>query len=427
MTLMLGAAMLVQAQNQSVPELEFKDPERETGVAGADGTIYRFKNVVTTGTNIDALVKITQRSHPQVRVTSIDINNTGNSKAFQPQIAFADGNVPRNTTWWVDFDVNFVRSGSNTPIAVSSFNLTALDVDGDGSTLNEFVSFYNSSSYTLENNSQLSVQNIWATILSLLTPGREFVGPRTNYEGIDVNATRVMTTVTFNNKSWYRMRLGGSTNNSGGSSAADRMYSFWYKGFNFNMPVQTTLPIKLVSFTATLNNGKTDLKWITSSEKDVSHFVIEKSLDGKNFTDAGTVAATGNSNSDNTYNFTDANINSDRASVIYYRLRSVDIDAKSQLSDIRLIKIDKAGSLNLSIQTYPNPVTSELRVTLPANWQGKKVNYELVNNNGQIAARKLASSSSQTETLNVSGLPTGFYIVRVSCDGETAIQKVIKQ
>ncbi|EDK72350.1 hypothetical protein TM7_0529 [candidate division TM7 genomosp. GTL1] len=424
---LLGVSILAQAQNHSVPELEFKNPTRESGAAGADGTIYRFKNVVTSGTNIDALVMITQRSSPLVTVSSIDINNTGNNQALQPQIAYNGGNAPRNTTWWVDFDVSFVKSGTNTPIAVSSFNLTALDVDGDGGNLNESVGFYNSSSYILENNSLLSVQSIWATILSLLTPGREFNGPRTNYEGIDVNATRVMTTVTFNNKSYYRMRLGGSTSILGGSPVADRMYSFWFKGFNFSTPVLTTLPVKLYSFTATLNDGKADLKWITSMEKDVSHFVIEKSLDGKTFTEAGSVIAHGNSGSDVSYSFTDKSINTDKEGVIYYRLRSVDIDNKNQLSEVKIIKIDKKGSLNLAIQTYPNPVTSELRITLPANWQGKKVHYEILNNNGQLAAGKQSSSSSQTETLNVSSLPTGFYIVRVTCDGEMAQQKVIKQ
>lgn len=426
-TVLLSVSMVMQAQNQSVPELEFKQYDIESGVAGADGTIYRFRNVVTTGTNIDALVKITQRSSPLVTVSSIDINNTGNDKAFQPQVSYNGGTAPRNTNWWVDIDVNFVRAGTNTPIAVSSFNLTALDVDGDGGNLNEFVAFYNSSSYVLENNTQLSVQSVWATIIGLLTPGREFDGPRTNYDGIDVNATRVMTTVSFVNKSWYRMRLGGSTNNGGNSTAADRMYSFWYKGFNFSTPVQITLPVKLISFTATLNDGKADLKWITSSEKDVSHFVIEKSLDGKNFTEAGAVPAAGNSGGDVTYNFTDNSINTDKEGVVYYRLRSVDIDAKTQLSDVRIIRIDKKGSHNLAIQTYPNPVSSELRVTLPSNWQGKKVSYQVLNNSGQLAINKQASSSSQTEILNVSGLPTGFYIVRVTCDGETAQQKIIKQ
>lgn len=426
--LVLGVTMMAQAQNQTTPELEFKQYAIENGGApGANGTIYRFKNVVTQGQNVDALLTISGRSSSKVTITSIDINNTGWDKALQPQIAYDGGNAPRGTTWWVDFDINFVKKGTNEPLSITNFNLTALDIDGDGQTLNETVAFYNNSTYTLENNSLLGVQSIWATILGLLTPGRQFDGPKTNYTDINTSATQVMTTVGFSNKNSFRMRLGGSTSIAGGSSAADRMYSFWFKGLSYNVPVIITLPVKLTSFTAVLNNNQADLKWVSSSEKDVSHYVVQKSTDGKNFSDAGVVMAAGNSTDNITYTFTDKTIDTDHEGVTYYRLRSVDIDAKSQLSEVRVIRVDKKGSLNLAIQTYPNPVQNELRVTLPSNWQGKKVTYEVLNQNGQVAAKKLATSASQTENFNVSGLPTGFYVVRVTCDGETASQKVIKQ
>nr|WP_287424193.1 hypothetical protein [Candidatus Brachybacter algidus] len=49
----------------------------------------------------------------------------------------------------------------------------------------------------------------------------------------------------------------------------------------------STLPVKLTAFTAILNNNKVDLKWTTASEVNVSHFVVEKSTDGINYSDAG--------------------------------------------------------------------------------------------------------------------------------------------
>jgi hypothetical protein len=111
--------------------------------------------------------------------------------------------------------------------------------------------------------------------------------------------------------------------------------------------------------------------------------------------------------------------------VIYYRLRSVDIDGKSQLSPVRLIRLGKEESI--AVVTYPNPVSNELRITVPSAWQGKKVSYEVLANNGRITIRTESGSSSQTETLNVSSLSPGFYVVRVSCNGETATQKIVKQ
>ena len=69
---------------------------------------------------------------------------------------------------------------------------------------------------------------------------------------------------------------------------------------------------------------------------------------------------------------------------------------------------------------------NELRITVPNNWQNKPMSFELFNANGQIASRKSTSGSNQTETINTSNLAPGFYIVRVSCDGQNAQQKIVK-
>ncbi len=194
-----------------------------------------------------------------------------------------------------------------------------------------------------------------------------------------------------------------------------------------NYPTLIILPVKLVSFSAMLNTDKVDLKWTTSSEKNASHFSIEKSSDGISFSETGLVFAIGNTSETMNYSFTDENINISQARVIYYRLRSVDIDGKSELSQIKTIRIGKKNEQSISILTYPNPVASELRITIPANWQGKKVNYELFNNNGQVVIKNITVAGSQTEALNVNSLAPGFYIVKVTCNDETAQQKIIKR
>ena len=127
-----------------------------------------------------------------------------------------------------------------------------------------------------------------------------------------------------------------------------------------------------------------------------------------------------------TYNFSDK-INASAGSVIYYRLRTVNVDAKNQYSIIRLIRIDKENSTNIAVTTYPNPVTNDLRVTIPAKWQNKKVSYELIANNGRLTLRAESGNSSQTETINVSNLTAGVYMVKVTCNSETAMQKIVKQ
>ena len=189
----------------------------------------------------------------------------------------------------------------------------------------------------------------------------------------------------------------------------------------------TSLPVKLVSFNAMLGtNNKVNLSWTTASEENVSHFVIEKSTDGQTFSDAGIVFATGNSTEEMDYVFAD-NLGSTLAKVVYYRLRSMDLDGKSQTSETRIIRLSKASGTGISILAYPNPAVSDLRVTIPATWQNRKVTYEVYSLNGSLAAKKENSNSSQTETLNISKAAPGVYMVRVTCEGETAQQKIVKQ
>jgi hypothetical protein len=193
---------------------------------------------------------------------------------------------------------------------------------------------------------------------------------------------------------------------------------------NFSAPIE--LPVKLISFTAQLNdNNKVDLKWTTATEINASHFVIEKSLDGRTFSDAGTVFAAGNTTSVQHYTFSD-NLIPTTKTVIYYRLRQVDLDGRTDYSATRIIRTGNSDG-RATILTYPNPAVSEVRITIPTNWQGKKVNYEVVNVSGQTTHRMVVGSSSQTETINLSNMAPGFYMVKVTCNGEVAQQKIVKQ
>ena len=127
------------------------------------------------------------------------------------------------------------------------------------------------------------------------------------------------------------------------------------------------------------------------------------------------------------YFFTDKDINTSRSGIIYYRLRSIDIDGTSELSAIRMVTTGNQNRQAVAISTYPNPVGNDLRITIPTNWQGKKVTYELLGNNGQAVKRNVIASANQTESINLTSLAPGFYIARAICNGESAQQKIIKR
>ncbi|HKB44087.1 MAG TPA: T9SS type A sorting domain-containing protein, partial [Chitinophagaceae bacterium] len=192
-----------------------------------------------------------------------------------------------------------------------------------------------------------------------------------------------------------------------------------------NFFAASPLPVKLLNFDAKYNKPNVTLNWSTAMEKNFSHFEIEYSTDGSNFNELALIFGAGESDSKKDYSYVDKTV-AGRGGLVYYRLKSVDIDGKATYSSVRIIRLgeEKQG---IALTTYPNPVNSELRVTIPANWQNKKVTYEVYNSMGQVSKKSETVSSSQTENLNVSALAPGFYIVRVTCESQIAQQKIVKQ
>ena len=231
-----------------------------------------------------------------------------------------------------------------------------------------------------------------------------------------------MTTARYTNKSKFKFRAGGhSTDND---ISTERMYSFWFKSFNYTAPIQGSLPILLNSFTAKKNGSQVVLNWSTDMERDFSHFVVEKSGNGKDYTDAGVLFTDGNSSIRREYSFKD-DLKNMATGLVYYRLKMVDLDGNYKLSDVRIIKLTEDNA-SQNITVYPNPVVNDLRITLASGWQDKVVQIQLLNANGQSLVQFDRSGSSQTESVNVNNLKPGLYIVRVSDGSELALQRSIK-
>jgi hypothetical protein len=411
---------MLTSEAQTSQELSFTNGSLYSGTAGQDNAVYRFQNV---NNSLDAFVKISGRSSSLVKLDNIDLTSTGFTKAFQPQVSYNNGSTNTAANWWMEFEISFVNKNTTTSATVNTFKVTALDIDGDNNNLKEWDAFYGLASYTLENNSLIQVSNLTQTVQSVVQViGKTFTGVTTQYSGIDTAQTRIMATSTYNNTSLFKLRFGATTTGSAGTTG--RMYAAWFRDFTYNAPIITSLPISLISFTATLNNNKADLKWATASEINVSHFVIEKSYDGKSFDEAGLMFAYGSISEMANYSFSD-NINTAQTGVIYYRLRSVDNDGKSQLSEVRIIRTGRQGEM-LKMVTYPNPINGELRITVPSTWQGKAVTLEFFNQNGQKIKAITKGYASQTETLMVNEMAKGFYLLKATCGAEIVQQKVVK-
>lgn len=399
--------------------LIFKDPVLTAGSAGQDGATYRFPGVAT---NADAVVKISGRSSPLVSLVSIDLTSTGFQKAFQPQVSYNGGTTPSGISdWWMEFDISFVKSNSMELLNVTSFDLTGLDIDGNGDKINEWVCFYNLKSYVLEQNSVLQYAQAWELLSGINTlVGEKFTGPVTNYLDIDTTATTVMTTATYENRNSLRLRVGGHS--YGASGASDRMYAFWFKSFNFQNPVQLRLPVSLRSFTVQLTNQQPVLTWVASGEKSLNYYLVRRSTNGVDFVDAGYVFSAESTPGDITYSFPDK-INAVNG-FIYYRLKMVDMDGTFEYSETRVVRI--GGGVSAAVQVYPTPAIDGIHITIPATWQRSGIQYQAFSSAGQLIWQLGRSAANQTEEVDISRWRQGVYTILVTCGEERFVSRIIK-
>lgn len=243
------------------------------------------------------------------------------------------------------------------------------------------------------------------------------LGPVNNFVDIDTAATAVMASYSYEDKDAITFVI-GATSGASISNAGLRLNSLWFK--SFSLAPQTILLVKLQSFSATRTGQVTTLNWKTTSEKDFSHFVVERNVDGKGYADVALVFAAG-STGENSYRYQDKTALWGKRA--YYRLRMVDVDRSAAYSPVSTVHLSKESTLAVTV--LPNPASGRIGVHLPTAWQGKPVRLKLYNSSGMAALEKELRNAGATATLDIGHTPAGFYILNASCDGEAAQQRIL--
>ncbi len=190
--------------------------------------------------------------------------------------------------------------------------------------------------------------------------------------------------------------------------AVNNFSSFYFGAVNI------TLPLELVYFKGSLQNDATLLQWETANESNTSYFGVERSIDGRNFDGIGTVAAIGAGGGPNKYSYTDYDVNNLPSSVIYYRLRMVDVDGQYKYSNVVTIYLADITTMTIS----PNPTTGETRMMINAAADGD-VHWKLTDYSGKVVMQNVVHlrKGNNNITINVSKLSGGLYFMNVSGTG----------
>jgi trimeric autotransporter adhesin len=184
------------------------------------------------------------------------------------------------------------------------------------------------------------------------------------------------------------------------------------------------LKLDLLSFNGILINDYAELTWTTSREDESVTYRIERSYDGSNFSEIGTVKGYNNNSSLNKYSFTDPTLVSGKN---YYRVYA--INAGNNKKYTRVIPLSKRALPNFALTNVINPFNQLLEFDITTT-SAVRINVELLDMFGKPVKSKSYMAQVGVNVFNLSdteSLPAGTYILRVRTDTQVVSRKVLKR
>src|SRR5215203_25000 len=189
----------------------------------------------------------------------------------------------------------------------------------------------------------------------------------------------------------------------------------------FSLGNQAPLPVKFVYFNAQCKGGSVNLQWKTAQEQSSSRFAVQRSNDGANWSEIGSMAAAGQSTSEKSYSFVDKNASSSGS---MYRVVEYDYTGQQIMSSIVRSNCSAVNDISL----YPNPSSgfSAVNITLE---RSTNITLQVVDAKGSVVQQKqvLLPSGSNTLPINLTSYPDGVYTINVNYNGERKSLKLIKK
>ncbi len=319
------------------------------------GTVFRTTvnaagAVDFTGTNCQINFAGSTLPNGEVVVSALDVSPDQNPTA---------GNALTNKYWVVD------NYGTNAGLALTSISF---------GNLGSFVAGGSASNYKLFKRGSNAHGATWGTAI----------------DAADVMTTTNNNTLTF--------------------STGNGITSF----SQFMITRDAVLKVELLEFNAVLTNKQVQLTWKIVDEKDVNHYILERSFDGKTFDflqkqDKGKFSIT-----DETPQY---NVN-------YYRLKVVENDGQSTYSPIRSVNFE--GGKKTEFKIYPNPTADILNLQFDAD-KAQNTRVELFDNLGKLVHAYDFTSKEGSNHLffNTGSFAAGLYSLKIQQGATVVVEKVV--
>jgi Big-like domain-containing protein/type IX secretion system substrate protein len=176
--------------------------------------------------------------------------------------------------------------------------------------------------------------------------------------------------------------------------------------------------------------GNVEIKWVTNFEQNSDRFEVERSFDGANWITAGTLKAQGVSTNKQPYAFIDkVGRNVVHKNDLYYRLKQVNLDKKSSVSRILVVRVFNKRALRM-VSVTPNPVRNDISVNVQLN-ESSFVVMKIINAEGNEMMRKSQRVDEGQNSFIMDGsnrLSPGMYFLEVTVNSkDRMIAKLLKE
>lgn len=178
------------------------------------------------------------------------------------------------------------------------------------------------------------------------------------------------------------------------------------------------LPVDFKWLKASERAGKVQLDWSIATEENISKYVVERSSDGRFYTEIASVDATGKS----TYGWSDSD---PFTGTSFYRIRANDMSGTAKYSSVAIINLSKTGK---GISVYPSVVRSNNFNLQLTNMPAANYQMNVINPVGQVTYSRNVSHAggSAVEAINLpAGTPKGVYRVRLSAGAQTVVATIV--
>lgn len=187
-----------------------------------------------------------------------------------------------------------------------------------------------------------------------------------------------------------------------------------------------TFPVEWLGVDADWDQSDAVIQWMTASESNSDYFALERSGDGKVFTEISRVQAAGTSDEIIAYEMVDPGIANQIDNRVSYRLRQVDIDGKFEFSPTVELAV-QAGNGDFSVKMFPNPATDLLNLEIEGSSQ-EMISWQIFTLSGQIISGGTMNMSNNTarSQVDISQLPAGRYILSTRGHRDSRTSQFIK-